>query len=88
LAWDVKFAEAALADLKTLDFPVQKRILRFARERLANAKDPRTLGDALHGDLSGYWRYRVGDYRLICDVRDKQIVIVVLQIGHRREIYR
>lgn len=56
--------------------------------RLDGIEDPRALGEALHGDKSGLWRYRVGDYRLVCSLEDTRLVIVVLTIGHRREVYR
>jgi mRNA interferase RelE/StbE len=55
---------------------------------LQSISDPRSIGEALHGDKSGLWRYRVGDYRLICQIEDARLVIVVLNIGHRREVYR
>lgn len=59
------------------------------QERVANLENPRSLGQALQGSEFGhYWRYRVGDYRIVCDIQDKKIVVLVLRIGHRREVYR
>jgi len=89
LAWRIEFDPAAVDELAGLDRTVQKRILKVLRERIAPLVDPRSIGEALRGSqLGGLWKYRVGDYRLICDIRDDVILIVVLRIGHRREIYR
>ena len=70
----------------------QKRILKFLYERLLASRDPnfdpRALGKALVGEMQGLWRYRVGDYRLICRIEDRAVTILVLEVGHRREIYR
>jgi mRNA interferase RelE/StbE len=88
MAWRVEFLPAADKELRALDAAVRKRILLFLRSRLATRDDPRSLGEPLRGPLLGkYWKYRVGDYRLICSLRDDRIVIVVIQVGHRREIY-
>ncbi|CDZ31541.1 Hypothetical protein NGAL_HAMBI1145_03030 [Neorhizobium galegae bv. officinalis] len=65
------------------------RIISFLEERLATHENPREMGDALKGHaLGGYWRYRVGDYRIICDIQDQRLVVLVIEIGHRREVYR
>ena len=89
MAWRVEFDPRALDELKSLDKPVQIRIAKVLRERIAPLVDPRSLGQALRGDeLGSYWKYRIGDYRLICDIRDETITILILRIGHRREIYR
>jgi mRNA interferase RelE/StbE len=74
--------------MKALDPPVQLRIKRFIESRLLGADNPRSLGDSLAGDKQGYWRYRVGDYRLICLLEDQELIILLVEIGHRREIYR
>jgi mRNA interferase RelE/StbE len=89
LAWRIEFDPRALAELKRLDKPVQLRIVKVLRERIAPLADPRNLGQALRGEeLGRYWKYRIGDYRLVCDIRDETITILVLRVGHRREIYR
>lgn len=67
---------------------MQKRIVSFLQDRIQAAENPRTSGKALQGNLSGLWRYRVGDYRLLCRVEDEELVVLVIEIGHRREIYR
>jgi mRNA interferase RelE/StbE len=89
LAWAVEFDPDAVKDLKKLDKQVQVRILEFLRERLARMNNPRELGEALAGSkLGNYWKYRVGDWRIICDLQDQRIVVRVLRVGNRREIYR
>ena len=89
MAWQVEFTPKARRALDSLDRQVARRILKFLSERLANAADPRILGQALRGDeLGDFWKYRVGDYRIIADIVDKKVVIYVLNIGHRSTIYR
>jgi mRNA interferase RelE/StbE len=89
LAWKIEFADSASRQLKKLDPPIARRIMSFLRERVAPAADPRLLGQALKGDeLSQYWKYRVGDYRLIAEIHDRQVRIVVVRLGHRRDVYR
>jgi mRNA interferase RelE/StbE len=89
LAFRVEFDPAALKDLRKLDRAVQQRLVGFLRTRVATLEDPRSLGEALAGArLGSYWKYRVGDWRIICDIQDERIVVRVLRIGNRREIYR
>jgi mRNA interferase RelE/StbE len=86
--WTIRLESLALKDLKKLDKPARIRIERFLDE-LASGENPRSKGIALQGEqFKGLWRYRVGDYRLICQIRDKEVVILVLEIGHRKEVYR
>ena len=88
MAWAVEFDLDAVKDLKKLDKQVQVRILEFLRERLARLDNPRELGEALAGSkLGNYWKYRVGDWRIICDLQDQRIVVRVLRVGNRREVY-
>lgn len=89
LVWRIEFDDGARRDLAKLDPSVAKRITRFLRERLAPLEDPRSLGEALRGPrLGAFWKYRVGDYRLIARIEDGAVLILVLQVGHRREVYR
>jgi mRNA interferase RelE/StbE len=88
MAWKVEFDPAALKELKKLDKPVEKRILKFLRERIEKLGDPRQVGARLQGTLSGFWKYRVGDYRLICALENDRLVVLVLRVGHRREVYK
>ena len=89
LAWQIEFDPDALKELKKLDRPVQTRLVSFLRDRLAPLEDPRTIGEALSGArLGNYWKYRVGDWRIVCDIQDGRIVVRVLRVGNRREVYR
>ncbi len=77
----------AKKQLKNLDFPVQKRIAKFI-DNLQELENPRIKGKSLAGNLSGFWRYRVGDYRIICDIVDIEITIYILDISHRSKSYK
>jgi mRNA interferase RelE/StbE len=88
MAWKIDFDPAALKELEKLDKPLERRILKFLRERVAKLDDPRQIGARLQGTLSGLWKYRVGDYRLICSLEDDRLVILVLRVGHRRAVYK
>ena len=89
MAWRVEFHRAAQKELARLDPPVRERILRFLADRLEGCSDPRAIGEALKGEVFGrYWKYRVGDHRLICSLQDDVLLILVIRIGNRREIYR
>ena len=88
MAWTVDFEPRALGELKKLDRTVQRRVVRFLQTRIAGNHDPRALGKALTGDKVGLWRYRVGDYRIVCRVDDERQSVLVLRIRHRKDIYR
>jgi len=89
MAWRIEFERAAARELEKLGAQAAQRILRFLRERIAPSDDPRSMGQTLKGERLGeYWRYRVGDYRVIARIEDGERRILVLRIGHRREIYR
>lgn len=88
MAWKVEFQRSAAQQLRKLDRAVQQRILTYFRNRVLAAEDPRKLGKALTGDKGGLWRYRIGDYRAICKLDDERLVVLVLELGHRREVYR
>jgi mRNA interferase RelE/StbE len=85
--WTVEFDDRARRELRKLDAKVQKAILRYLRERLIGTEDPRRFGKPLRRNLAGLWRYRIEDYRLICRLEDDRVVVLVLQIGHRSDIY-
>ncbi len=88
MVWQIKLTDGARKSLAKLDKQIAKRLTRFLRERIATAADPRATGKALVGNIFGsYWRYRVGDYRIICDIQDNQICILVIEIGTRKEVY-
>ncbi len=89
MVWQIEVSETAEKQLAKLDKPVAKRLLSFLRERLASLDDPRSIGQALRGsDLGEFWKYRVGDWRLICQIQDAKIRITVVRLGNRREVYR
>jgi len=87
--WSIEFERDAEKDLRKLDKPVQKRIVKFLRERVAVLENPRSIGAALSGSTLGdYWKYRVGDYRIIVDIQDRRVCVLVVAVGNRREVYR
>jgi mRNA interferase RelE/StbE len=89
LAFEIEFDPEAVKDLKKLDRPIQERLVAFLKQRVATLDNPRDIGEALAGGkLGAYWKYRVGDWRIICDVQDRRIVVRVLRIGNRRDVYR
>lgn len=89
MAWQIEFDEAALKELAKLDKPVARRIVAFLRERVAVLDDPRSIGEALKGSKLGeFWKYRVGDYRIITNIEDGVMRILVLKVGNRREVYK
>ncbi len=87
MAWKVEFSISAGKAFDKLDVPVKQRIRKFIRQRLEPSTNPRTLGAALTGPYAGRWKYRIGDYRLVCKLIDDRLIIVVLDVGHRSEIY-
>ena len=88
LAWRIEFEDAALKELAKLDKPVARRILAFLRERVAVLDDPRSVGEALKGSKLGeFWKYRVGDYRIVAHIEDGALRVLVLKVGNRREVY-
>ncbi len=86
--WKIEITRSAEKQIKKLGRAAQAAILRFLRERLLSAENPRQLGKPLQGEKGGLWRYRIGDYRLICDIQDEKITILVLRVGHRKDVYR
>jgi mRNA interferase RelE/StbE len=88
LAWEIEFSDAGFKNLSSLDRPVAARIRKFLLERLAELDDPRSIGEALKGaSLGDYWKYRVGDYRVIATIEDKAVRIMVVRIGNRKNVY-
>jgi mRNA interferase RelE/StbE len=89
MAWKIELSREAEHDIDRLDAQIARRILKFLYERIAKQENPRSIGQSLAGSkLGNFWRYRVGDYRVLCDIQDQRLVILVVQIGHRREVYR
>lgn len=77
------YTQEAEKQLAKLDKPIQKRIKKY----LAEIENPRSRGKSLIGNLSGIWRYRIGDYRILCKIKDEELIILVLEVGHRKNIY-
>lgn len=89
MAWRIEISKTAEKQLEKMDREVARRIATFLRERVSALDDPRSIGEALKGsELGEFWKYRVGDWRLICELHDKRITIEVLRLGNRREVYR
>lgn len=87
--WTIEYDILVQKQIKKLDPQTRNRIRSFLHERLVQLDNPRTIGEALQGSkLGNYWRYRVGDYRILCDIQDNRLVVLVIEIGHRREVYR
>ena len=89
MAWKIELARGAESELRKMDRQAAKRILRFLHDRVAMLEDPRSIGEALKGSRFGeFWKYRVGDYRVISHIKDDALLLLVVKIGHRREVYR
>ena len=89
MAYSVELSAEVARELVKLDRQQAKRILKFLYERVVKLDDPRSIGKALHGSRLGEsWKYRIGDYRLICRIEDDRLIVLVLRVGHRKEIYR
>ena len=87
-AWRIEFEAGAARQLRKLGQTAIDRILKTLKRDLARTGDPRAFGEAMIGNWTGFWRYRVGDYRLICRIEDERVTVYVIEVGHRREIYR
>ena len=88
MAWQVELSPAALKVLSKMDKPVAQRLINFLRDRLEKIEDPRSIGQALKGsELGEFWKYRVGDYRLVAQIEDGVMRILVIKIGNRKEVY-
>jgi mRNA interferase RelE/StbE len=87
LAWTIEHDKDAVADLKKLDRQTQREVVDHMEVRIAKAADPRAFGKPLRHSKFGLWRYRVRDYRIICEFRDTQLVVLVVAVGHRNRIY-
>ncbi|MDO4919048.1 type II toxin-antitoxin system RelE/ParE family toxin [Kocuria sp.] len=86
MTWGIEFSRTSLRALKKLDRPVSKRIIRYMRD-VSALDNPRNRGEALTGPLAGFWRYRVGDYRVVCEIRDETVAIYAIDVDHRSRAY-
>ncbi len=87
MTWKIEFDSDVEKDLKKLGHTAQKRIIKFLKEKITPVQDPRIYGKALCGNLLGLWRYRVGDYRVISKIEDDVFTVLIIKVGHRKEIY-
>ena len=88
MAWTIDYTQTARKQLRKIDQQTARRIVDFMDERVATRKSPRSTGKALTGPALGtYWRYRVGDYRILCDIQDGALRVLVIEVGNRREVY-
>ncbi len=88
MAWTIEIKQTAERQLAKLDPPTRNRIVRFLRDRISGCSNPRYKGKTLKGNLTGLWRYRVGDYRVICHLQDNIVTVMVLEIRDRKEVYK
>ncbi len=87
MSWVYRFDERALKELRKLGKQAQRDIIAYLDERVAGDDDPRRFGKGLKADLVGLWRYRVGDYRILCVIRDGELLVLVAAVGHRKDVY-
>lgn len=85
--WQIEYAEKAARELLKIDRQAAKRIKKYLDERIATDEDPRRFGEALAENLAGLWKYRIGDYRVIVEIQDERVVVLVLRLGHRSKVY-
>jgi mRNA interferase RelE/StbE len=85
--WVYNFDERALKELRKLGTQAQRDIIAYLDERIAGEDDPRRFGKGLKAELAGLWRYRVGDYRILCQIRNRELLVLVVAAGHRRDVY-
>jgi len=88
LSWTIEYTRTAETQLRKLDRPVARHILNYMDDEIAPLENPRTRGKALSGPLGELWRYRIGDYRVLCEIQDSIMRILVVEAGHRRQIYK
>lgn len=88
MAWKIELSANAEKELDKLDKPVAVRLLKFLKERIAPSENPRVFGENLKGRFEEFWKYRVGDYRIICNIQDEVVTIVVVKVGDRKEVYK
>ena len=88
MIWKVEWDDRARRELRKLDKPVQENVLKYLRERITKAQNPKQFGKSLSYEKYGLWRYRVQNYRIICRINEEEYTVSVLAIGHRKDIYK
>ena len=87
MAWKIEFSPKAKKQLLKINTIDQTTLDKFLNDKLPKTSNPKSLGASLQGNLKGFWRYRVGDYRIICQIKERQLIVLVVKIGHRKDIY-
>ncbi len=87
MIWRIEFDDAAAKELRKLDRQIQKEILHYLRKRIATEDDPRRFGRPLSHSLAGLWRYRIRNYRIICNIEEDKLVVLIVRIAHRKDVY-
>ena len=87
MRWAYSFDERALRELQTLDRQAQKDVIAYLEERIATNEDPRRFGKPLRAQFAGLWRHRVRDYRVLCQIKDNALLVLVVSVGHRKNVY-
>ncbi|MEI8295165.1 MAG: type II toxin-antitoxin system RelE/ParE family toxin [Alphaproteobacteria bacterium] len=87
-SWKIIFVPEAEKEFFKLDHQIQRQIQQYLRKKITTTLNPRRFGKQLGGNLSGIWRYRVGSYRLLCSIKDKECIVLVVHVGHRRDVYQ
>ena len=87
MTWKIEFDDRARKELRKLDRTAQSSILHYLRKKIATKDNPRRFGDPLRKNLSGFWKYRIGAYRIICDIQEDVVTVRVIRVGHRKNIY-
>lgn len=88
MVWTVEFSATADKQLARIDWQARRTIIDYLEKRIATEEDPMRFGDPLRKNLAGLWKYRVDDYRIICEIQEARLIVLVVRIGHRREIYK
>ena len=88
MAWAIDYADTAKTQLRKLDADTARRVMNYMEDRVAPLDDPRKAGQALAGPLGGLWRYRVGNCRVVCDIQDVALRVLVVRVGRRDKVYR
>jgi mRNA interferase RelE/StbE len=88
LAWTIDYTDTARRALRKMDKHSARQIVEYMTGRIGEADDPHAFGKTLKGPLGNYWRYRVGDYRIVCEIHENAVRVLVVDVGHRREVYR
>jgi mRNA interferase RelE/StbE len=87
LIWQIEWVDQAVKEFKKIDRPAQRNIQKFLKERIETHQNPKRFGEPLRKTFVGFWKYRVGDYRVICQIQEQRVVVLVIRVGHRRSIY-